>query len=317
MPGCASGALVSAPHSSFVRPLLTDLYQISMAYAYYNSGRHECRATFDLYFRKCRTYEETTSQFVNDVLSTLPNMSFCRSCRCCTAFEGSFTVFAGLDVVLQFIQNYKFSHDDIEYIRTVLPPSAKEAFFTEYLASIDCSQVHVFARRDGSVACPSTPLLRIEGPLGVVQLLETTLLNLVGYASLVATNAARCRLAVGPSTMLVEFGLRRAQGPDGGMHASKYSYLGGFDGTSNVLAGFHYGVPVKGTHAHSFVQSFASLDDIPTDVSLDSADGTRSVSASDFCRRSCTFRQALLSDEDELHCCEDGELAAFVSYALA
>jgi nicotinate phosphoribosyltransferase len=219
-------------------------------------------------------------------------------------------------VVLQFIQNYKFTHDDIEYIRTVLPPTVKEEFFTEFLAALDCSDVHVYARRDGSVALPSTPLLRIEGPLCIVQLLETTLLNLVGFASLIATNAARCRLAAGPTLMLVEYGLRRAQGPDGGMHASKYAYLGGFDGTSNMLAGFYFGVPVKGTHAHSFVQSFASFDDVSRDVALCSADGTITVRGEDFCERARAIRETLLAEE-ELLSCNDGELAAFVSYALA
>ncbi len=148
--------------------------------------------------------------------------------------------------------------------------------------------------------------MRLEGPLAVVQLLETTLLNLVNFPSLVATNAARMRLAVGPGKQLLEFGLRRAQGPDGAISASKYSYLGGFDATSNVSAGKLFDIGVKGTHAHSFVMSFLSLKDLHTTTIF-----------TEKCQQEVEFVEKVLKYRDELGFIDtnEGELAAFVSYA--
>ena len=108
-------------------------------------------------------------------------------------------------------------------------PGCEAAFF-DWLKELDCSKTSIYAMEEGSLIFPREPLLRIEGPLAVGQLLETTLLNLTNYPSLIATNAARMCLAAGPGKTLLEFGLRRAQGPDGGYSASKYSYIGGFHG---------------------------------------------------------------------------------------
>ncbi len=142
----------------------------------------------------------------------------------------------------------------------------------------------------------------------MAQLLETTMLNLVNFPSLVATNAARMRLAAGPHKSLLEFGLRRAQGPDGGLSASKYSHLGGFNGTSNVLAGKLFGIEVKGTHAHSFVMSYVSLSDLKTST-IRAADGSGEV---EFVVRVLEKRVQLgFGDSNE------GELAAFIAYAQA
>lgn len=217
------------PSSSFVTPVLTDMYQLSMAYAYWKGGRSDLPAVFDMFFR------------------TPP-------------FGGEITVFCGLDEVIRLFQSYAFTAEQIRYARTLIP-HAEDAFWS-YLSALDCSEVRLYAIAEGSVVFPRVPLLRVEGPLGLVQLLETTLLNLCNFASLVCTNAVRHRLAAGPTKTLLEFGLRRAQGSDGGMSASRYSYIGGFDGTSNVAAGMLFGVHPSGTMAHSLVCAYAGFDDL-------------------------------------------------------
>lgn len=260
--------------SSTVTPMLTDLYQISMAYAYFNCGRHEETAVFDLFFRKC-------------------------------PFKGEICVFAGLDECLKFIHNYGFKPEEIDFLQKQFPhwnPS-----FFEYLANIDCTGLKVWAQEEGSLVFPRVPLLRVEGPLIVGQLLETTLLNLTNYASLVATNGLRHRIAAGPEKKLLEFGLRRAQGPDGSLSASKYSYIGGFDGTSNVQAGFLFGIPIKGTHAHSYITSFTSLDQVPD---------CEDENLSKLKELSLDFRHQLL-EKGISKSTNNGELAAFITYALA
>jgi len=166
------------------------------------------------------------------------------------------------------------------------------------------------------VVFPREPLLRIEGPLGITQLLETTILNLINFPSLVATNAARMRIAAGPQKQLLEFGLRRAQGPDGGVTASKYAVLGGFDATSNLVAGKLFDIPVKGTHAHSFVMSFVSLQDLcSSKIALPvprQQQGGSVVDEVEFVGLVLSYRK-ILGYEDS----HEGELAAFISYAQA
>ena len=236
--------------NSIVGPLLTDLYQLHMAYAYWKvqsykfivtcaeqivnstqllqAGNAEQDATFHLFIRK-------------------------------NPFKGEFTIFAGLSECLAFLDNFKWTASDLAYLKQELP-GCEEEFFT-YLTSLQPSKLHISAIPEGSVCFPRVPLIMISGPLVLVQLCETVFLNLVNFASLMATNAARFRIAAGPKIKLYEFGLRRAQGPDGGLSASKYSHIGGFDGTSNVLAGKLYKIPVAGTHAHSYVSSFTSLEE--------------------------------------------------------
>lgn len=226
--------------NSIVQPLLTDLYQITMAYAYWKADKIKDLAVFDLFFRK-------------------------------NPFHGEFTIFAGIGECLKFLEKYRYSDSDIEYLKSVLPRDIEEGFY-DYLRGLTAKDVTVYSLPEGSVCFPRVPLIRVEGPLIMAQLLETTLLTLVNYASLMTTNAARYRMAAGNNVSLLEFGLRRAQGPDGALSASKYSYIGGFDGTSNLLAGKLYNIPVKGTHAHSYVTSFSDFSELPI-VTLTPKDG--------------------------------------------
>ncbi|KAJ8770777.1 hypothetical protein K2173_021424 [Erythroxylum novogranatense] len=281
----ASGRTVDGPTNPMVTPLLTDLYQFTMAYAYWKAGKNQERAVFDLYFRK-------------------------------SPFGGEYTVFAGLEECIKFIANFRLSEDEISFIRQSLPGSNENDFF-DYLRGLDCSEVEVYAVPEGTVVFPKVPLMRIDGPIAVVQLLETPLLNLVNYASLVATNAARHRFVSGKSKLLLEFGLRRAQGPDGAIGASKYCYMGGFDATSNVAAGKLFGIPIRGTHSHAFVSSFMSLDEI-VEKSLGSSDG--STNCEDFVslvQRWLSKIQWSNSLGGTFGETNQSELAAFTSYALA
>ncbi|MBA0562542.1 hypothetical protein Golob_007578, partial [Gossypium lobatum] len=284
-----AGRVMDGPTNPMVTPLLTDLYQFTMAYAYWKAGKHNERAVFDLYFRK-------------------------------NPFGGEFTVFAGLEECIKLIANFKLTEEEVSFIHKSLPGSCEEGFLN-YLREIDCSDVEVYAISEGTVVFPKVPLLRLEGPVAVVQLLETPVLNLVNFASLVTTNAARHRLVAGQSKMLFEFGLRRAQGPDGAIGASKYCYIGGFDATrwfaDNVAAGRLFGIPLRGTHSHAFVSSFMSPDEI-LERSLCSSDGSST------CEDFVTLVHSWLSKIQWLKSLggifgetNQSELAAFISYALA
>uniref|UniRef100_A0A1J3JUK3 Nicotinate phosphoribosyltransferase n=2 Tax=Noccaea caerulescens TaxID=107243 RepID=A0A1J3JUK3_NOCCA len=159
------GRVIDGPTNPMVTPLLNDLYQFTMAYAYWKAGKQNERSVFDLYFRK-------------------------------NPFGGEYTVFAGLEECIKFLANFKLSDEEIDFVRDALPGS--EEAFCDYLRGLDCSDVEVYAIPEGSVVFPKVPLMRVEGPVGVVQLLETPFLNLVNFASLVATNAARHQEAASP-----------------------------------------------------------------------------------------------------------------------
>jgi len=208
--------------------LLTDLYQLTMAYGYWARGRAERKSIFSLSFR------------------TPP-------------FGGGYVLAAGLAPALDFIENFCLNQDDVDFLATLGGNDGQPLFpagFLNYLAQLRM-HVDVDAVPEGSVVFPHEPLLRVEGSLLECQLLESALLNILNFQSLIATKASRIVAAAAGDTVL-EFGLRRAQGVDGALAASRAAYLGGCHATSNVLAGKHFGIPVRGTHAHSWVMSYDS-----------------------------------------------------------
>ena len=200
--------------------LLTDFYQLTMMAGYWRTGQKELRACFNYTFRQ------------------LPP-------------DNGFAIAAGLEQLLDLIENSRFTEQDLAYLAGL---NAFEQGFLDYLRDFRWS-CDIDAMPEGTVVFPHEPIVQVEGPLIEAQLLETALLNMLNYPTLVATKAARIRLACGDDN-LVEFGLRRAQGPDGGLSGSRAAHIGGADSTSNVLAGKCYGLPVQGTHAHSWVMSF-------------------------------------------------------------
>jgi nicotinate phosphoribosyltransferase len=162
-------------------------------------------------------------------------------------------VLAGLEDLIQYIVNLRFTQDDLSYLES-LGLFPKEVL--DYLESFKFTG-DLWAMPEGTVVFPHEPLIRVKAPLPQAQLIETALLNIMNFQTLIATKAARvCWAANGGP--VVDFGLRRAHGPNGGLMASRAAYIGGAEGTSNVLAGRLYGIPVRGTHAHSWVESFPS-----------------------------------------------------------
>lgn len=206
--------------------LLTDLYQLTMAYGYWKTGLYNRPAVFHLFYRK-------------------------------NPFKGNYAICAGLEKVIDYINNFKFSVSDIQYLASLKGADDRALFdesFLNYLQrmTFDCD---IDAIPEGTLVLPHQPLVRVKGSLLQAQLIETTLLNMVNFSTLIATKAARITQAAQGDSVL-EFGLRRAQGVDGGLSASRAAYIGGCHATSNVLAGKLYGIPIKGTHAHSWVMCF-------------------------------------------------------------
>ncbi len=206
--------------------LLTDLYQLTMAAGYLDAGKADREAVFHLFYRR-------------------------------NPFGGGYCVACGLDQVLELLAGFRFSGDDLDYLASLAGNDGRPLFrpaFLEYLDGFELA-VEVDAIPEGTAVFPHEPLLRVRGPLAQCQLIETPLLTILNFQTLIATKAARVAGAAGGDAVL-EFGLRRAQGVDGGLSASRAAYVGGCAATSNVLAGRRYGIPVRGTHAHSWVMSF-------------------------------------------------------------
>ena len=204
--------------------LFTDLYELTMAQGYYHYNMN-ARVVFDMFFRK-------------------------------QPFGGGFSIFAGLDDMLCALSNFRFSGEDIAYLESlkIFKPG-----FLKYLESFRFSG-DVYAMEEGTCIFPQEPLLRIHGNLIETQLIEGLILNIINFQSLIATKTARIWLA-SKGGLIMEFGLRRAQGPDGALSASRAAYIGGASSTSNTLAGRIFGIPVSGTMAHSWIMAFDSEEE--------------------------------------------------------
>ncbi|RJP30754.1 MAG: nicotinate phosphoribosyltransferase [Phycisphaerales bacterium] len=208
--------------------LLTDLYQLTMAYGYWKAGVSDREAVFHLYFRE-------------------------------NPFDGGFAVACGLEPIINLLIDFHFDDSDVEYLRTLTGNDGKPLFDRAFLGELRQLRLScdIDATPEGTTVFPHEPLIRVRGPIAQCQILETPLLNTINFQTLIATKAARLRIAAGAEPIL-EFGLRRAQGIDGALAASRAAYVGGCNATSNILAGKLYGIPVRGTHAHSWVMCFES-----------------------------------------------------------
>jgi nicotinate phosphoribosyltransferase len=204
--------------------LFTDFYSLTMAQGYWKNNRDE-QVVFEMFFRQ-------------------------------QPFSGGYSIFAGLSPLLERLSNFHFSDDDIAYLKSL---GIFENGFTDYLKTFSFNG-SLWAMDEGTVVFPYEPLIRTEGSLIECQIIEGLILNIVNFQSLIATKTRRIWLASGKGQVM-EFGLRRAQGQDGAISASRAAYIGGVCGTSNTLAGKIYGIPVMGTMAHSWVMSFNNEED--------------------------------------------------------
>ncbi len=201
--------------------MMTDLYQLTMMYGYFKHGMTKNQAVFDLFFRERDSF--------------------------------SYAVMAGTESAIEYINGLRFTEEDITYLRSL---SLFDEAFLSMLRELRFTG-EIYGMKEGTVVFPYEPLLRVKAPIMEAQLVETALLNLVNHQTLIATKASRVVNAAHGDDVL-EFGLRRAQGPDAGIYGARAAMVGGCSATSNVLAGQLYGVDLKGTHAHSWVMSFPS-----------------------------------------------------------
>jgi len=212
----------------YTNALLTDFYELTMAAGYLEQGKVSDTAAFDLYFRR-------------------------------NPFNGGYSIAAGLEDAVRAVAECQFSEEDLQYLEIQTTAKGTPVFpkkFLDYLASYRFKG-NISAIPEGTVVFPNEPLLQINGNLIECQVVESILLCHINFQTLVATKAARIWEASNHST-IIEFGLRRAQGPDGALSACRAAYIGGTDSTSNVLGAARLGIPARGTHAHSWIQSFDS-----------------------------------------------------------
>ena len=199
--------------------MFTDFYSLTMAQGYWKRNPGE-RAVFEMFFRH-------------------------------QPFDGGYAIFAGLETLIEKLKNFSFSDDDISYLKSL---GVFQDEFTDFLKTFRFKG-SLWAMDEGTVIFPHEPLIRVEGSLIECQIIEGLVLNIINFQSLIATKACRIWLASGKGSVF-EFGLRRAQGPDGAVSASRAAFIGGASGTSNTLAGKVFGIPVMGTMAHSWIMSF-------------------------------------------------------------
>ncbi|WEV43337.1 nicotinate phosphoribosyltransferase [Lactobacillus sp. ESL0684] len=202
--------------------LHTDLYEINMMYTYFKKGIADRHAVFEAYYRE-------------------------------EPFGNGFSIFAGLEHIILYLKQLHFSESDLRYLEEEV---GYDADFIDYLRNFKL-QLTVRSMREGEIVFANEPLVQVEGPLAQCQLVETAILNIINYQTLVATKAARVKLAV-QGDGVMEFGSRRAQETDAALWGTRAAYISGFDSTSNVRAGKLFGIPVSGTHAHSLVEAFGS-----------------------------------------------------------
>jgi nicotinate phosphoribosyltransferase len=216
---------MNLPVHSFTA-LTTDLYEVTMACGYWKAGVRDYEAAFHVTFRE-------------------------------NPFGGRFTVACGLATVIDFLRTFHFDETDIDYLASQRGNDDKPLFdsgFLDYLRDLRLT-CDIDAMPEGTLVFPNEPLIRVRGPVAQCQLLETALLNISNFESLIATKAARVCLAA-KNDAVIEFGLRRAQGVDGGLTAARAAYIGGCAGTSNLQAGERFSIPVSGTQAHSWIMFF-------------------------------------------------------------
>ncbi|MFV9511044.1 nicotinate phosphoribosyltransferase [Tepidibacillus sp. LV47] len=202
--------------------MLTDYYQINMMYVHFKNDLLDKEVVFDVYFRK----------------------NPCGS---------GYSIFAGLEQVVEYIQNLRFTKEDVDYLASV---HKYDPDFLQYLLEFRFTG-EIWAVPEGTVVFPNEPILKVRTNVIEAQLIETAILNIINHQTLIATKASRVVYAADGDPVL-EFGLRRAQGPDAGIYGARAAYIGGVSATSNVLAGKMFSIPIRGTHAHAYVQSYSS-----------------------------------------------------------